>query len=96
MADAKVSDRRGISVPAETAGDRRQASERRTTYDRRGDPWTRTPSPEARPYGFRTFTDRRCGLDRRMYGTWSVTCGDEELAPDEIRALFHDSGDGDR
>ena len=48
--------------------ERREAPDRRFGIDRRGTAVSVPASPEARPYGFREFDERRCNQDRRLYG----------------------------
>lgn len=56
------------AADAAAAADRRDDPDRRLGIDRRGVDEPSPPSPEARPYGFREFGERRNSQDRRLYG----------------------------
>lgn len=53
-------------APGSPGDERRNGSDRRGGRDRRGSGLRQPPSPEPRPYGFRSFSDRRLDQDRRI------------------------------
>jgi hypothetical protein len=51
--------------PVTDLADRRHDGDRRSGVERRGSGRSQAPSATPRPYGFRSFVDRRSGQDRR-------------------------------
>lgn len=84
--------------------ERRNGADRRRGRERRGSGWRQPPTAEPRPYGFRSFTDRRSDQDRRT--AWRdpfAARGDQrhdwngdgpviELSAEEIAVLFDRDG----